>query len=288
MNYGGFRMESLIPAEYSVPSNIHLTFCGSENCLPQHSYGPAVREHFLLHYICSGKGRFYSGETEYVLTAGDGFVIFPGDVTFYQADRESPWSYVWIGFDGQEAMDYLEKCGIHPSRPIFHCEESQTLSGLVEKMIQSNTLSYANEVRLQGLLLLFFSCLMESAHIPYSAASRNSLYIGKAIAYIQNNYQNPITVQDIASYVSLNRSYLSAVFQKNLHLSPQQFLMNYRISKAAGLLATTEIPISNIARSCGYADPLAFSKAFKKVRGQSPQKFRVQKRSAQQLLEENP
>ena len=131
-----------------------------------------------------------------------------------------------------------------------------------------------------GLLYLFFSKLCEN-HKETSSLTREentNNYINKAIEFIQNNYHNPIKVSDIANYVCLNRSYLSTVFQNNLNMSPQKFLMEFRITKAATLLYDTDLPITNIAYSCGYSDPLAFSKAFKKIKGVSPKEYRLKKK----------
>ena len=61
-------------------------------------------------------------------------------------------------------------------------------------------------------------------------------------------------------------------------MSPQKFLMKFRITKAAELLYNTDLPISNIAYSCGYSDPLAFSKTFKKIKGVSPKEYRNTKK----------
>ena len=57
-------------------------------------------------------------------------------------------------------------------------------------------------------------------------------------------------------------------------MSPQQFLTTYRITKAAELLAVTDLPVESIALSCGYNDPLVFTKAFKQMKGMSPSSYR--------------
>ena len=119
------------------------------------------------------------------------------------------------------------------------------------------------------------SLLAKSAEIPYEEdVEIDNLYISKAIEYIQKNYQNPILVADIANYVSLSRTYLTTIFQQTMHLSPQQFLLKFRITKASELLMNTTLSINTIAHSCGYTDPLAFSKTFKKVTGLTPTQYR--------------
>ena len=87
--------------------------CGEERCAAGHSYGPAVRKGYLFHYIISGSGVFFAGGRRHALHAGQGFLIYPGQVTTYTADAEHPWHYVWLGFRGGD--------GVHPPDIPRHC-----------------------------------------------------------------------------------------------------------------------------------------------------------------------
>ena len=86
---------------------LSIYFCDSQDCAPGHSYGPAVRPHYLLHIIRSGKGCFHHNNIVYHLQAGDAFLISPLESTFYQADETKPWRYSWIGFDGSAVKSLL-------------------------------------------------------------------------------------------------------------------------------------------------------------------------------------
>lgn len=97
---------------------------GWEECEPLHSFGPFVRNHYLFHYIISGKGMLYSHAAngnihEYRLDAGQGFLICPGQINLYTADEKDPWKYVWIEFDGMRAEECLLQAGLEQSQPIY-------------------------------------------------------------------------------------------------------------------------------------------------------------------------
>ncbi len=79
---------------------MYLCYCGQSRCMPLHNYGPTVRPNYIIHYITEGKGCFCAEGNKYELEAGQGFLIVPGQQTFYQADKELPWTYLWVGFDG--------------------------------------------------------------------------------------------------------------------------------------------------------------------------------------------
>ena len=97
---------------------------GYEQCLPLHSYGPFVRNHFLFHYVISGKGTLLvddenSQSTEYQLQGGMGFLIEPDCVNTYFADRKDPWEYAWIEFSGLRAKEILEGSGLSSDSPVY-------------------------------------------------------------------------------------------------------------------------------------------------------------------------
>lgn len=272
-------MYSSLEIKNDAFTDFYLLYCGKQECPSLYSYGPAVRDNFLIHYCIKGKGTYFAKQRNYKIEQGDAFLILPGEVTFYQADEEDPWTYVWIGFDGLKAETYLKRCGLDKDHLKTHCDGTEILSTMIDSMIAHNTLSYSNELYIQGKLFEFFSYLSASANIEYKTEiSSENIHVNKAIEFIQKNYQNFITVNDIADYVGLHRSYLSSIFQKQLHMSPQQFLLKFRITKANDLLTKTDLPINSISYSCGYANQLAFSKAYHKVTGISPSTYRKEKR----------
>ena len=261
-------------------NDLYLCYCGLEQCAPLHSFGPAIRPNYLIHYILSGKGYYYVNDTKYTVEKNQGFLIQPNVVTFYQADKDDPWTYLWIGIDGYKAKLYLNSAGLDEDHLIFTYEKDDSLKEYVLEMLKHHTMSDSDAFKIEGLLYLFFSKLCEDRkEVSYlNKDEHTNNYINKAIEFIQNNYHNSIKVTDIADYLCLNRSYLTSIFQNNLNMSPQKFLIEFRITKAAELLYNTDLPIGNIAYSCGYSDPLAFSKAFKKIKGVSPKEYRDTKK----------
>ncbi|MBO5093164.1 MAG: AraC family transcriptional regulator [Lachnospiraceae bacterium] len=254
--------------------------CGCSRTEPLHSFGPALKPHFLIHYVLSGKGKFSVQNQEYNLEAGSGFLIEPGELAFYQADEKEPWTYVWVGFSGSRAAEYMAKIGLSGKHPVFCAGRQDALYACVRNMMEHNTSSIANDLRRNGELAVFLSLIAsETPAKEADDADKANIYVQKAIGFIQSNYCNPIKVTDVADFVCVNRSYLYTLFERSIGMPPQKFLSAYRITKAAELLQTTDIPIESIALSCGYNDALVFTKAFKQVKGISPSLYRKELKS---------
>ncbi len=257
-----------------VFKDLHLCFCGYEACDPLHSFGPSSRSNYLIHYILSGKGIYSLDNTVYQLKAGEGFLIEPGTQTFYQADRDEPWEYVWVGFDGEFAADILSKMGLGGGRLVFSCAHRKEIEDVVFEMLHYNRATDTDELMIESLIFRFLALMSRDISVEVPDTAEGNEYVRKAVEYIQNNYMHPIRVRDIAECVNINRGYLYSLFKAELNMSPQEYLTNLRLTRAAEQLNTTNNPVEQIAQANGYNDPVVFSKAFKKMHGLSPTRYR--------------
>lgn len=284
-------MEKAIKLDFEndKAGSLYVNCCGCSQTEGLHSFGPASKPHYLIHYVLNGKGIFRFHDKEYCLEAGYGFLIQPNELAFYQADEKEPWSYLWVGFAGSRAGEYLKSMGLSERHPVFSCEKSEEMYSIVRDMMDHNTFSIADDLRRNGMLGVFLSVIADSAGVvAREEEDKGNQYVKKAVTFIQNNYCNPIKVTDVAEYVCINRSYLYTLFQHYLGMSPQQFLTTFRITKARELLDSTSYPIESIALSCGYSDALVFTKAFRAMKGMSPSQYRKESHresSKEKLLE---
>lgn len=254
--------------------DMYLSFCGVSECEPCHSFGPAVRPNYIVHYILSGKGIYRVGERTYKLKEGQGFLIEPEAVTFYQADESEPWTYLWVGFAGVQAKMYLQDIGLNSNQHVFQSRYGEQLKRIVSDMLENNTFSQTHQYYLQSLLYEFFAVLARDVQTEAVAEkNRDSAYVKKAVLFIQNNYFRRICVADIAEHVGVSRSYLYKIFVKNMQTTPKEFLTRLRIVRSKELLELTELSVEGVAMSCGYQDALVFSKTFKQEVGTPPSHY---------------
>ena len=264
---------------------------GYEQCDPGHSFGPATRNHYLFHYILSGTGTLMAdnakGETQtYSIKSGQGFIIFPGQINTYIADTDFPWEYTWVEFDGLRAKEIVETAGLSPDHPVYHSHSADLRQKMMEEMLYISHNSHESPFHLIGHTWLFLDYFMRSTETVRMKqdGSIRDFYIKEALSFIEQNFQNDISIEDIAACCGLNRSYFGKIFHDTIGRSPQEFLISYRMTKAAELLKITALSIADIGNAVGYPNQLHFSRAFKNVYGMSPRNWRMKNR----LIEKKP
>lgn len=256
---------------------------GWERCAPAHSFGPAARNHYLFHYILSGTGTLMADDSKgvtqtYSIKSMQGFMIFPNQITTYVADKQLPWEYVWLEFDGLRVKSLLDTIGLSLDKPVYHARNKNLREDMANEMLYISRHKDESPFHLIGHLYLFLDYLLRSAadeQLEHGSKLRE-FYIHEALTYIEHNFQNEITIEDIAGVCGLNRTYFGKIFKEALGKTPQEFLLNYRMLKAAELLKLTSLSIGDIGLAVGYANQMHFSRAFKNNYGISPREWRYQ------------
>lgn len=256
---------------------------GWERCTPAHSFGPAARNHYLFHYILSGTGTLMADDSKgvtqtYSIKSMQGFMIFPNQITTYVADKQLPWEYVWLEFDGLRVKSLLDTIGLSLDKPVYHARNKSLREDMANEMLYISRHKDESPFHLIGHLYLFLDYLLRSAadEQPEHGSKLREFYIHEALTYIEHNFQNEITIEDIAGVCGLNRTYFGKIFKEALGKTPQEFLLNYRMLKAAELLKLTSLSIGDVGLAVGYANQMHFSRAFKNNYGISPREWRYQ------------
>ena len=234
-------------------SDLNPLIAGEEICHPGHRFGPAVRRYTLIHYVVKGKGMFYSRDQAFPVRAGQAFLILPDETTTYEADKDDPWHYRWIGFDGRLSADFA---GLPP---VFSMSES-----LIPSAFHPPQDSPVLEYQLTGLLFQLYAELF--------SGGKNS-HIRKVESYIQAAYMHNIRVEDIARLLNLDRRYLSRLFRENTGQSIQEYLISVRMKETSHCLRRG-CSVQEAAALCGYEDLSCFSRMFKRYYAVSPGRWK--------------
>jgi AraC-like DNA-binding protein len=232
----------------------------------------------VIHVIRKGKGIYRFGTKEFHLSANQAFLISPGMEVVYEADKEDPWEYMWIGFHGYTSDQVIRKIGFTKEIPYVLLDDTDDLYEIIHEMLEASQLTYSNFMIRLGGMYRFFGTLIEKSEMKKVERTKyeypQGIYVKQAMMYMLSNYSEKIKIDALADQIGITRNYLAKSFQKELGVSPQEFLINLRMEKAAELLTNTSMPINEVATKVGYPDPLAFSKKFKESYGMSPKAYR--------------
>lgn len=253
-----------------------LYYSGMEQCLPNHSW-TGLRDHYTIHFILSGQGTFTSDNITLKLRKNQCFIIYPNTLVNYQADINDPWKYCWVGFHGLKADYYIDQIGFTKNCPAIECKKGNNILSIVKKLINEHNDFRArpkNDLYATSLLYRFLAEIDKNSLLDKVTVNSKEEYVKKAVSFIIRNYSNRISIEDVAGHVGIDRKYLSSLFKKTLNISPQEYLINYRMNKACELLAKDGLLVKEIANSVGYEDPLHFTRIFRKLKGISPSQYR--------------
>ena len=260
--------------DYSDHVEMAIFNCGLEHCAPLHSWGPAVRDHYLIHLVVDGHGCYRAGGQEHHLGPGDLFLLRPGQLAGYSASEDDPWEYYWVGFNGAYASKLVQHTPFTEQKLVFHSTRPEPLQQALLSIFNARGPKPENEAAMVGNLYLFLSELMhQAAEKEIHAPSAGSQYVLNAIKYLQFNYSHEITIDDIARTVGVSRRQLYRLFMSNVGQRPFDYLTSYRIGEACNLLKNSQLSIAEIATSVGFSDKFYFSRVFKKSMGMPPSRY---------------
>lgn len=182
-------------------------------------------------------------------------------------------------------LDYLQKASITPYEfkkfieKIFHqtfwqvyskVQDTCVLSSMELRLLKQLDRAY-RFVHIQTIAEETFAMLAKECG---QETTRISPVIRSIQAFIEQNYAEAITLNDVATYLHLNYSYLSSYISQNSCMHFSEHLNEVRVRHAKQLLAETDQSISSISEGIGYADQSYFGKVFKKLTGVTPLQYR--------------
>ncbi len=272
------QIQNFDPKENGLALDIEINQVGYQICEPSHQFGPSVRSHYLFHYVKKGCGIFRYEDKKIDVGADELFLIYPDEVTYYQADAKKPWQYYWFGFSGKSSEALVRLMGFgRSSRKIkYKLGAYFSIDSTIEELAQKKMLNPSDSIYETARLYEIISWLVKSAETgsKEDTDEKNSALIKAAVEYIRRGYMLDIKIADIAAHVGCDRTQLYRMFMQGMGQSPQRYLIDMRMKQAAKLAEDTNLSVKQIAYSVGYQDQYLFSKMFKKTYGLSPKLYR--------------
>ena len=185
---------------------------------------------------------------------------------------------LWVHFYGPTTRAYYESfLEQNANSPVISMGHDNQFIDILEKLIRlysNKGTALQDDITASGLLTqLMVSCINAADKKRKITGQRSADYVGEIRNFIDNNYQDNISLDHLAQAFSINKFYLQKLFKKRSGLSPNEYLTRVRLEKAKNLLRTTDSTIIQIAQEVGYTASY-FDNVFKKFEGITPQTYR--------------
>lgn len=262
-------------SSHNTPSHpLNLYYCGSQVCEPGYSFGPAKRFNYLFHYVTKGHGTFRVKDKVYTISENEGFMIFPDEISYYEASTDDPWTYYWIGFDGTLCDEIVSSCGLSTSQHNLIPKDGGLTRKAFIDLIEFSSLhkdSIGSHLEQMSKLYSVLSTMVnEESYKPMTKED----YVQKAIDFIHHNFAFNLSIEEISRYIGIERTYLYRIFNQVMGLSPKEYLIQYQLKQAKAMLAGTDMSITEVALSSGFGSLSMFYKHFKEQCHETPKEFR--------------
>jgi len=239
-----------------------------------------------IYYVEEGAYEFYIGQTVISLHNGDMCIISPGTEHSIQSKSQKARFYS-IGITTRLlSLDeghffqtsFLEPLGqgLLEFDPVVHPTDRDYNSFYVpvEQIVQSS--EQKDKVTMYGSAVSICCALIRRSTLKTEKPegfSKEHDAVQQCILYMQKNYMNKITLEQLAELSNLHPNYLCALFRKYTGASPMTYLSKIRLQRARKLLRETEFNVRQVAERTGYNSASFFSKRFKAVMGVSPLEY---------------
>ncbi len=235
--------------------------------------------------IIQGELELTLDNTHHTVHAGD--TVFINSETVHGA-KPTECIYECIVFNPQylsvnesgckNFIDGIMNHSIHVTE-IQHDPEYSNILNILFESIKNSSKGYTLTVT--GCLYMLLGFLREkemfSDTLPIDSAHKNEknvIILKKALAFMRQNYDNQITLADIADAAGISPKYLCTFFKEMTDKTPFEYLNVYRVERASRKLINSDVPVTQIAYSCGFNDLSYFIKTFKQIKGVTPKNFR--------------
>lgn len=238
-----------------------------------------------LFYVIEGQGQFLIENQTYPVSANDLVIVNPNVLHTEVSLNASPLRYIVLGVEGLELT--VDSDDNNTNFCILNIKNiRETILQYFQNMLtEIETKKTGYELICQDLMEILIVLLGRQTNFSTMltpVTKKTSRLCGSAKRYIDNHYQENITLDQLAEICHVSKYHLAHAFTEEYGISPINYLISKRLSEAEHLLRTTDFSLSLISNTTGFSSPSYFAQIFKKQRGFSPTEFRKKIKKVQQ------
>ena len=241
------------------------SFLISKKMIENFNYHLHLHENCEFVYVESGKMRITISGQPFIIEAGDGALIFPGQPhDFYTPE----YSKCWVAIFSTEHIPEIKAM----------VREKKYFSPVIKPKSQSLFSDFHsaadNIFRLRSMLYELLAIYADGESAPTRLKEGGEL-VCRIAEYISLRSSESISLKHMAQDMGYSYKYMSAVVNKFFDMPLPEVVSRYRVSNACALITNTQKPITEIALSCGFGSIRNFNRSFKQIVGVTPKEYRA-------------
>jgi AraC-like DNA-binding protein len=236
-----------------------------------------VLDQYGVIYVTQGQGEFESAATRRtIVDAGTVFLLLPGVWHRYRPCEQVCWSYYWVHLGGGYLDRLVERRVLSAQRPIFRTGLQQNLLQSYAAMVERarSTPPGFQQMLCGNILEILGVTLATDGGQPDS--ERLTALVRQATVILEQRMAEEVDLRELAASLDVSYDGFRHAFKRHTGLAPHQYLLQLRIQRARELLCGTDLTVRQVAASLGFEDPYYFSRAFRKMTGRSPNRWRAE------------
>ena len=234
--------------------------------------GRVLRDYALI-YLTDGRGAFKGHDTGWRrVGAGDVLVLFPGIWHDYHPSPETGWTERWILFNGELLNHWCMSDVLSVDSPVLQVGVHDEIVEAFDRLLETGRANppFANQIQ-AGISMEILARILKFHQSRNKQSKDATPIIESALRYIAKNWDHEIEFEALAAKLGTSYRNFRRLFQEATGLAPHQYLLNLRLNHAKRLLGT--LPVAEVAARVGFADPLYFSRIFKRKVGVAPTRW---------------
>lgn len=229
---------------------------------------------YLMLFTLSGQGQLTSGKNTIALSQSTCTLIDCAIYHEYHTSLEN-WEFLWMHIEGDNIQSFYNL--IYPDQNVTAIKIKSTklfkesFFNVMEKSEKSDLKNYMDvSLLIHDLCNTLYNTVTDSI----IGEKQINSDIQKVLDYIEENYSEPISIDDMTEYIHVSKYHFIRSFRRVMGVPPYTYLTTYRITVAKKLLLTTDYTVQEISEKCGFLDASNFIAQFKKHTGLKPMAYK--------------
>lgn len=234
---------------------------------------------YTLLLCLDGEGRLELSNSRERITPGKVVLLRPFEFHAYEADADNPWSLYWVHFNGRMAREYHDLLTAGGKRPCTTIKPDVRLTQSFEHIrgLYLDGNAYPLLVQASAIMHQLLGDIHDKIRTRQRGETPEDVQtkIQRTIEIMRENPRSNMTIHEFAAATHLSQMYFAAKFRQYTGESPRSYFTRIKMKRACQLLVETRLKVEIVAELVGYEDAFYFSRAFKRVIGDTPSGYRV-------------